>query len=166
MATKVTLSYFISHLSIALPINPHPHPHHPPLTNPPTIVFKWYTHHSLPVTPINPNQTNITAAPPFSSSPSTLQTYPTLPSVSSLPSPTETSVSIIAPPAVTIRVLREAKAAGVPAVWLQPGTFDDDVLRFARSEFGTAVVGDGGRGDEGWCVLVDGERAARAAGKL
>lgn len=29
----------------------------------------------------------------------------------------------------------------------------------------SGVGGDGGWGGEGWCVLVDGERAAKAAGK-
>jgi hypothetical protein len=52
---------------------------------------------------------------------------------------------------------------------MQPGSFDDEVLRFARGDearFRAVVAGDGGRGDEGWCVLVDGERGLRAAGKL
>lgn len=66
-------------------------------------------------------------------------------------------------------MLREAMELGVPAVWMQPGSFDDEVMTFARSEaagFTAVVAGDGGRGDEGWCVLVDGERALKAAGKL
>ena len=50
-------------------------------------------------------------------------------------------------------------------MWLQPGTFDDAVLEFARGNFEAAVGGDGGRGSEGWCVLVDGQRAAKAAGR-
>lgn len=50
-------------------------------------------------------------------------------------------------------------------MWLQPGTFDDEILKYAQSEFKAGVGGDGGDGSEGWCVLVDGERAARAAGK-
>ncbi len=51
-------------------------------------------------------------------------------------------------------------------VWLQPGTFDDKILDFAREAWPESwVAGDGGRGEEGWCVLVDGERAAKAAGK-
>lgn len=53
----------------------------------------------------------------------------------------------------------------MPAVWLQPGSFDDEILSFARKEFKVGVGGDGGAGDEGWCVLVDGEKAAKAAGK-
>jgi hypothetical protein len=62
-------------------------------------------------------------------------------------------------------VLEEAKGLGIKAVWLQPGTFDDKVWDYATSNFETAVGGDGGRGSEGWCVLVDGEKAAKAAGR-
>jgi predicted CoA-binding protein len=111
--------------------------------------------------PINPTSPSITAHPPSSSR--ELQTYATLPSLSALPSPTTTSVSIITPPKVTMKVLQEAKRLGIPAVWLQPGSFDSEGLEFALREFKDAAVGgDGGRGGEGWCVLVDGERALRA----
>ena len=56
---------------------------------------------------------------------------------------------------------------GVQAVWLQPGSFDDEGLEYALREFRAAVGGTQGptMGGEGWCVLVDGERAARAAGR-
>jgi hypothetical protein len=64
-----------------------------------------------------------------------------------------------------MKVLEEAKKLGVQGVWLQPGSFDDAILAFALKEFKAAVGGDGGGGGEGWCVLVDGEGAARAAGK-
>lgn len=119
-------------------------------------VFAWYLREGLPVTPINPSSTTITA---LNSS------YPTLPNLSALPNPTETGVSIITPPKVTKKVLEEAKKLGIQAVWLQPGTFDDEILEYAKSEFKAGVGGNGGDGSEGWCVLVDGERAARAAGK-
>ena len=62
-------------------------------------------------------------------------------------------------------MLEEAKKLGIKAVWLQPGTFDDKVMEFANESFEAAVGGDGGRGSEGWCVLVDGERAAKLAGR-
>jgi len=113
----------------------------------------------LPVTPINPGSKTITVGG---------EEHPTLPSLSELPSPKETAVSIITPPAVTLEVLQNAKKLGIPAVWLQPGTFDSEVIKFAREEgaFEAVVAGEGGRGGEGWCVLVDGERALKAAGKL
>lgn len=107
-----------------------------------------------------------------------------MPSLRDLPDPRRTSISVITPPAVTRQVLEEARRLGVPAVWLQPGTFDDEVLALARrgegddgeaaeaevdgTGFRAVVAGFGGgtRGGEGWCVLVDGERGLRAVGKL
>ncbi|KAH6659058.1 CoA binding domain-containing protein [Truncatella angustata] len=125
-------------------------------------IFAWYTHHSLPATPINPGSASINVDS---------EAYPTKSSLSDLPSPKETSVSVITPPSATLKVLKEAKELGIPAVWLQPGTFDDEVLKFARGKGedgygGEVIAGDGGRGSEGWCVLVDGERGLKAVGKL
>jgi len=70
-------------------------------------------------------------------------------------------------------VLKEAKEAGIPAVWLQPGTYDDEVWAYAKKEFKAAIGGfEGGAdgdvgtgGEEGWCVLVDGETGLEAAGR-
>lgn len=88
--------------------------------------------------------------------------------LSEVSDPKNTSVSIITAPAITINVVKEAKQLGFPAVWLQPGTFDDEVLKFVREDgvFEAAIGGDGGRGSEGWCVLMDGEKALKDAGKL
>lgn len=114
---------------------------------------------ALPVTPINPTASSISA---LSAS------HATVASISALPDPANTGVSIITPPAVTLGVLREAKDAGVRAVWLQPGTWDQAVVDFATAPgaFDSVVAGEGGRGHGGWCVLVDGDKALRGAGKL
>lgn len=73
---------------------------------------------------------------------------------------------------MTLKLLKEAKEAGVPAVWLQPGSFDDEGLAYARREFKAAIAGtepgEGGlasRGEDGWCVLVDGESGLKIAGR-
>lgn len=50
-------------------------------------------------------------------------------------------------------------------MWLQPGSFNDEGLAYAKREFKAGIGGDGGRGGEGWCVLFDGEDAMRAAGR-
>jgi len=81
------------------------------------------------------------------------------------PPASDYSLSVITPPAVTKQLLKEAKEAGVPAVWLQPGSFNDDVLQYAQQNFKAAIAGDGGRGGEGWCVLVDGEAGLKVAGR-
>lgn len=121
-------------------------------------ILAWYHAHSLPVVPINPSRPSI-------SFPS--RSYDTVPSVSQLPNPTATAISFLTPPNVTRQILAEAKAAGVKAVWLQPGSFDDEGMKYARENFESAVGGfdDGTVGGEGWCVLVDGENAMRAAGR-
>lgn len=126
-------------------------------------IFTWYTHHSLSVTPINPSASSIKAFPPWPELEA--KEYDTLPNLSALPNPKETSVSIITPPKVTVKVLEEAKKLGIKGVWLQPGTFTDEILEGAMKDFEAAVGGPGGRGGEGWCVLVDGEQAAKAAGQ-
>ncbi|KAJ5554863.1 hypothetical protein N7535_007307 [Penicillium sp. DV-2018c] len=118
-------------------------------------VLAWYHQHSLPVTPLNPRAAQITL-------PS--RTYDTVPSPAGLPSPTQTSLSVVTPPAVTFSLLQEAHSVGIPAVWLQPGTFDDKVLEYAHRHFEAVIAGDGGRGGEGWCVLVDGDEGLEAAG--
>lgn len=119
----------------------------------------WYLRHNLPVTPLNPNSSSVSVG---SSS------YETARSPSSLPDAKDTGLSIITPPQVTRKLLQEAKDAGVRAVFLQPGSFDDEGLEVAKQLFPGAAVGgfEGGtRGGEGWCVLVDGEASMRAAGR-
>jgi CoA binding domain len=74
-----------------------------------TPVFTWYTHHNIPGTPINPSSPYPSAVPHILPT----ETYPTLSSLSLLPHPSETSVSIIAPPKITKKVLEEAKKLGV-----------------------------------------------------
>jgi hypothetical protein len=81
------------------------------------------------------------------------------------PPASDYSLSVITPPAVTRQLLKEAKEAGIPAVWLQPGSFDAEVLEYAQANFKAAIGGNGGRGGEGWCVLVDGEEGLRIAGR-
>ncbi|KAI1201752.1 CoA binding domain-containing protein [Nemania serpens] len=125
-------------------------------------VLVWYQAHNLPVTPINPASATITTS---------YGEHAAVKSLSDLPAPAQTSLSVITPPPVTLEVLREARRVGIPAVWLQPGTFDDAVIRFAHGKVadgyaGAVVAGEGGVGREGWCVLVDGEKGLRAAGKL
>ena len=116
-------------------------------------VLAWYHVHGLPVTAINPTSPEIML-------PS--QAYKTVPSPSALEAPQQTALTFITPPAVTKRLLEEAQSVGVPAVWLQPGSFDEEGLEYAKANFKAAVGGHGGGGGEGWCVLVDGESALQA----
>lgn len=89
--------------------------------------------------------------------------------IAHLADPRQFSLSFVTQPATTAKLLREAHDAGVRAVWLQPGSFDADVLAEAMRLFPGAAVG-GFEGlaawerHEGWCVLVHGEDAMDAAG--
>jgi predicted CoA-binding protein len=123
-----------------------------------STVFAWYLRHSLPATPINPRAPTVNILK---------RDHATVPSPSALSNPPASSysLSVITPPAVTKVLLKEAKEAGVPAVWLQPGSFDKEVLEYARANFKAAIAGNGGGGSEGWCVLVDGEEGLSLAGR-
>ncbi|QUC19384.1 uncharacterized protein UV8b_03625 [Ustilaginoidea virens] len=122
-------------------------------------VHAWYLHHAMDVTPVNPGSSAVTVGG---------KDYPTVPNLSSLPKPRQTSVSIITAPPVTLKILEEAKELGIRAIWLQPGTYDGAVLNLALEDgtFESVVYGAGGRGHDGWCILVDGEKAMNDAGKL
>lgn len=119
-------------------------------------IFAWYLARDLKAVPLNP-ASHITVQG---------QEYATVPSPRAISNPQETSLSVITPPSVTANLLKEAKEAGIKAVWLQPGSFGDAELEYALKEFPGAAVGGfapGTRGGEGWCVLVDGDAAIRAA---
>lgn len=122
-------------------------------------IFAWYLSHKITPIAVNPSNSSINVRG---------RDFDTIASVSQLQEPGKTSLSIITPPAVTKQVLKEARDAGVKAVWLQPGSFGADELAYAEREFPGAAVGgfgDGTRGGEGWCVLVDGEKALRESAK-
>ncbi|KAF2485306.1 CoA binding domain-containing protein [Neohortaea acidophila] len=122
-------------------------------------IFAWYLNHDLPAEPLNPTCSTVTVRG---------KEYATVKSPSQLSDPKNTGLSVITPPPVTEKILKEAKEAGVKAVWLQPGSFTEELLEAAMKDFPGAAVGgfaDGTVGGEGWCVLVDGENAMRAAGR-
>ncbi|EMC93707.1 hypothetical protein BAUCODRAFT_75752 [Baudoinia panamericana UAMH 10762] len=122
-------------------------------------IFAWYIDHNLHALPVNPSCSSITVR---------RKQYETVSSPPDLAEPEKTSLSVITPPSVTGQLLKQAKDAGIRAVWLQPGSFTDKELDYAIKEFPGAAVGgfaEGTRGGEGWCVLVDGEAAMSAAGR-
>ncbi|KAK1755578.1 CoA binding domain-containing protein [Echria macrotheca] len=120
-------------------------------------IFKWYVTHGLDVKPINPIAKAIKVDE---------VDHPTTATLSELENPTSTSLSIVTGPAVSLKALREAKELGIPSVFFQPGTYDDEVLAYAKDNFKAVLAGEGGTGPQGWCVLADGERGLKAAGKL
>ena len=120
-------------------------------------IFAWYLSHDLPTTPVNPSNSSVTVRG---------KEYETTSSPAQLARPQDYSLSIITPPAVTAKLLEEAKESGIRAVWLQPGSFTDNELEYALREFPGAAVGGSEEGNpHGWCVLVHGEAAMEAAGR-
>ena len=83
------------------------------------LAAKGYT-----VLPVNPREAAIAGLPAY-------------PSLAAVPGPVDI-VNVVTPPAVTLGILREAALLGLPAVWLQDGSYDDAVLEeAARAPFRT-----------------------------
>ncbi|KAJ6629449.1 NAD-P-binding protein [Mycena sp. CBHHK59/15] len=104
-----------------------------------TKILNWYKTRNMAVQPIHPKETH-------------LEELPTIASVTELPSPTKTSISIITPPKVTLSILQAAKPLGVPAVWIQPGAEDESVIEWVKENGmeGRVIYG-------GPCLLVEGD---------
>ncbi|KII92700.1 hypothetical protein PLICRDRAFT_37492 [Plicaturopsis crispa FD-325 SS-3] len=109
-----------------------------------TKVLQWYQARDKDVTPVHPKEDE-------------LEGLATVRAVSDLPSPSETSISIITSPKVTLGILAQAKALDVPALWLQPGAEDEAVISYIK-ENGLAdrtIYG-------GACILVSGDGIIRS----
>ena len=76
------------------------------------LAAKGYT-----VLPVNPHETEIAGLPAW-------------PNLESVPGPVHI-VNVVVPPRVTLGILAKAERLGLPAVWLQDGSFDDEVLAAA-----------------------------------
>ena len=96
-------------------------------------VLRAYLQNGLVVYPVNPRESQIEG----------LAVYPDL---ASLPEPVR-GVSIVTPPAVTEQVMRQAAAAGIRYVWMQPGADSPQALEQAEA-LGLEAIGGGP------CVLV------------
>nr|GAT53315.1 NAD(P)-binding protein [Mycena chlorophos] len=107
-----------------------------------TKVLNWYKQRGLPVTPVHPRE-------------SELEGLKTVSSINELATPTQTSISIITPPAVTLTILQSALELGVPALWLQPGAADDAVDAFIKEKGLQDRVIYGGA--DGPCIMVQGD---------
>ena len=97
-------------------------------------VLRCYQQHGLEVYPINARAEEVEG----------LKAYPSL---ASLPVPVQ-AISVITPPAITEQVVRDAAAAGVKHVWMQPGAESDEAIREAQA-LGMSVIAGGA------CLLVE-----------
>jgi len=100
------------------------------------IITKDMLRHGYQVIPVNPTESTIAG----------LRVYPTLADV---PKPVDI-VDVVTPPDVTLKILKDAEAAGCRLVWLQPGSFDDAVLA-AAARTTLSVVDDA-------CIMVEARR--------
>jgi len=83
------------------------------------LAGKGYT-----VLPINPREKEIAGLPAW-------------PDLASAPRPIDI-VNFVTPPAVTRKVLEQVAELGLPHVWLQEGSYDDEVLAYvAQAPFKT-----------------------------
>jgi uncharacterized protein len=96
-------------------------------------VLRCYQQHGKEVYPINPRAAEVEG----------LRAYPSLGSLPVKPK----AISVITPPAITEQVVREAAAAGVAHIWMQPGAESDAAIRTAES-LGMSVIAGGA------CILV------------
>lgn len=103
-------------------------------------VLKWYKDRHLPVTPVHAREKEI-------------QGMRTVRSISDLPNPSQTSISIITAPYVTLSILKQAKGLNVPAIWLQPGSEDELVIKYITENSLSDRVLYGGP-----CILKEGPR--------
>jgi len=109
-----------------------------------TRVLRWYLDRNKAVTPVHPKEPN-------------LEGINTVKTLSKLPHPTKTSISIITPPKVTLSILKEGNELGIPAFWLQPGAEDEAVRQYVDENGLSSKVVLGGP-----CVLVDGDGVTRS----
>jgi predicted CoA-binding protein len=96
-------------------------------------VLRCYQQHGKAVYPINARAAEVEG----------LKAYPSL---AALPVKVQ-AISVITPPAVTEQVVRDAAAAGVTHVWMQPGAESDQAIQTAES-LGLSVIAGGP------CLLV------------
>jgi len=109
-----------------------------------TRILQWYINHGKTVTPVHPKEAS-------------LEGINTVKSLSELPNPTKTSVSITTPPKITLSILQEGQKLGIPALWVQPGAEDEAVRQYITdNELSDKIILGGP------CVLADGEGVLRS----
>jgi predicted CoA-binding protein len=96
-------------------------------------VLRCYQQHGRKAFPVNPKAPEVEGLPAY-------------PSLAALPEPVP-AISVITPPAATEQVVREAHAAGVKHVWMQPGAESDEAIRAAKALGMNVIAG-------GPCLLV------------
>ena len=97
-------------------------------------VLRAYMQHGKTVTPVNPKASEV-------------EGLPSVPDLAGLVDPTNTAISIITPPAVTLKVVEEAAGLGIKRLWMQPGAESAEAVARAQ-ELGLDLIAGGP------CLLV------------
>ncbi|KAH8118961.1 NAD(P)-binding protein [Phellopilus nigrolimitatus] len=126
-----------------------------------TKVLKWYQARNFLVTPVHPVRRLQLSISFITQKEEELESLKTVRSLSELPAPSETAVSIITSPKVTLGILKSAKELGTVAIWLQPGADDDTVREYIEDNGLTDRVILGGP-----CILVEGDAIIGSLSKL
>ena len=79
----------------------------------------------------------------------TVEGDPSYPDLGSLPEKVEGAV-VIVPPPQTEKVVRDAEAAGIRSIWMQPGAESEEAVAFCRRS-GMCVIAN-------VCILVESRR--------
>ncbi len=106
------------------------------------IVYRELRGRGVRVLAVNPHAESVEGDPCF-------------PSLGALPEAVEGAV-IVVPPAETERAVRDAAAAGIGSIWMQPGAESREAVRFCE-EHGLCAVHDA-------CLLVALRRAPSSGG--
>jgi len=101
-------------------------------------VYKMLREAGYTVYPVNPKR-------------ETVQGDKAFPDLAALPVKPEV-VSVITPPAVSLKIVKSAHLLGISFIWLQPGAEDEAVLDYARKN-DTGLI-------HGQCILVEQRRLA------
>jgi predicted CoA-binding protein len=102
------------------------------------IIFRKYKEKGLTAYAVNPHESRVEDSAAFKN-------------VKDLPADTK-SLSIVTPPEVTEKIVRDAVQKGIKTVWMQPGAESDEAVAYAEAH-GVHVIADGS------CVLLKlGER--------
>ncbi|KAF5380362.1 hypothetical protein D9615_004731 [Tricholomella constricta] len=102
-------------------------------------VLGWYRDKHMDVIPVHPREKR-------------LDGLHAIPSISKLPSPSTTALTISTTPFVTLSLLKQARALSIASIWIQPGAADQNVVDYIEANDLSENVIWGGP-----CILREGD---------
>ncbi|GLB37785.1 putative coA binding domain containing protein [Lyophyllum shimeji] len=108
-------------------------------SRPASKVLGWYRDQNMDVIPVHPREKR-------------LDGLHAIPSISKLPSPSTTALTISTAPYVTLSLLKQAHALSISSIWIQPGAADKHVVDYIQANNLSERVIWGGP-----CILQEGD---------